>query len=296
MIQPKLNFTWYTEMYTILHSVVVVVEEDKYIGLDVSELFNMLDNGDKGVERYIGLYYEKSDPKKAFYWYERAACHNDGNAQYILGKYYFNGIIVDRDMDKARYWYDRACQNKIMMAYHDRDIYFNTVGSYARDYKKMVGVFNFISKRKNYKAYNIFDLIYNDGKSVIPGGEYDAIEWLEKASLEGSFSAHRTLADLYFRGKFVRNDDKEAKKRFELAVYFGCKKSYYGLGLCYEYGVGTLKDYYYAYECYSKVARIGYAPAIEKMKEFVDFNKGVYLIPRYEVIYKEWEEYFNKNT
>lgn len=45
---------------------------------------------------------------QAFYWTERAAQHGDRDAQFNLGWFYENGIIVPKDLEIANVWYHKA--------------------------------------------------------------------------------------------------------------------------------------------------------------------------------------------
>ena len=51
------------------------------------------------------------DPKKAFYWYEKAANQGDAFAQFNLGVSYFHGEGTIVDKKKAAYWIEQAYNN-----------------------------------------------------------------------------------------------------------------------------------------------------------------------------------------
>ena len=50
--------------------------------------------------------------EKAFYWTERAAQHGDRDAQFNLGWFYENGIVVPKDLKWAERWYVRAASQR----------------------------------------------------------------------------------------------------------------------------------------------------------------------------------------
>lgn len=53
------------------------------------------------------------DTNQAIYWLERAANGNDAQAQFILGKLYFEGEVVPQDRGKAENWSRKAVVNKV---------------------------------------------------------------------------------------------------------------------------------------------------------------------------------------
>ncbi len=53
-------------------------------------------------------YGVRSDPRKAFQWYRRAAKKGHDDAAYNVGHYYYHGRGVEKNFRKADYWWARA--------------------------------------------------------------------------------------------------------------------------------------------------------------------------------------------
>lgn len=69
-----------------------------------------------GVQFYDGVLVNK-DIDKAFKYFERAALRNDVLAQNNLGWMYEHGEGVEKDIEKAKYWYQQAFDNGFEGAY-----------------------------------------------------------------------------------------------------------------------------------------------------------------------------------
>lgn len=59
----------------------------------------------------LAKYFYKDDDSKAFRLYRVAAEKGNSNAQYKMGFYFENGILVDKDLKEAVKWYQRSSDN-----------------------------------------------------------------------------------------------------------------------------------------------------------------------------------------
>ena len=59
----------------------------------------------------------RKDLKKAFYWLKKSADQGNDEAEYMMGKAYFNGLLVEQDFEHAFYWFERAAIDAYPSAY-----------------------------------------------------------------------------------------------------------------------------------------------------------------------------------
>lgn len=74
--------------------------------------------GNTKAMTFLGGFYDstctnspRTDDKKAFYWYKKAADLGDADAQYYVGLCYVGGIGVSIDEDIAYTWIKKAAKN-----------------------------------------------------------------------------------------------------------------------------------------------------------------------------------------
>ncbi len=171
------------------------------------------------------LYYIDHNYEEAIKWYEKAAEKNNTDAQYYIGKMYYEGKGVPADYGKAFEW----CEKSAMW--------------------------------RNPNALFLLGEMYFNGKGV--NQDYQkAFESYEKAAKLDNIDAQVELGEMYFGGKGIKQDYKKAfewcKKTRNLS-----NVSRYNLGFMFEYGKGTEQDYYKAFEMYKKAAECGNKKAVE---------------------------------
>ncbi len=77
-----------------------------------------------------------SDAKKDFHAIEAAAAQGDAEAQYDLGKLYYNGSDVEKDYAQAIHWYQKAAAQGLAQAINSiGDCYFYGHGVEKNDSK-----------------------------------------------------------------------------------------------------------------------------------------------------------------
>ena len=57
---------------------------------------------------YAGLYGCEEDPKKALYWFKKAAQNNEAQAQYDIGMIYLDGNGVSKNHNIAKDWFEKS--------------------------------------------------------------------------------------------------------------------------------------------------------------------------------------------
>jgi len=103
---------------------------------------------------------------------------------------------------------------------------------------------------------------FTDAKVAAASGRYDAAHSLyEKAAKAGNAKAMNNLGTLYFQGKGVEKNEKEALSWFMKAAAQGVPESETNIGEMYKHGLGVEKDRAKALSWFMKAASKGLAKA-----------------------------------
>ena len=184
------------------------------------------------AEAYLGdeLGLEK-DEKTALKLFKRAAKLGNAAAEYNLGMAYacgYYGLTADRKV--ALYWLKKSVKGENPSACLQMGLYYYYTVKTKAAYKK---------------AFELFTDAYNFGE--------------EQAIIN--------IGLCYLQGNGVKEDKKEAVKRFKVAAEkCGSGVAYHNLGICYENGFGVRKDYKKAIEMYGKAVENGEKAGLEAIK------------------------------
>jgi uncharacterized protein len=159
-----------------------------------------------------------SDEQKGIDWLERAHKSGSLNASALLGDFYREGLIVERDDRKALALIKVAAEGNLPYGQH------LLAGCY------LVGQ---CTKRDDEKG----------------------LYWLKKAADAGVVAAQHTLALSYFEGDFTPRNDELAVKYFTLAANQGYPAAQTQLARCYAGGYGLAQDYHKAFSYYLQAAQ-----------------------------------------
>ncbi|RHZ80902.1 hypothetical protein Glove_130g202 [Diversispora epigaea] len=69
------------------------------------------EKGESAAQYNLGTYYEAKDKVKAFDWYKKAAECNYIYGQYMVGKCFYEGYGIKKDIVNAIYWLNKAKEN-----------------------------------------------------------------------------------------------------------------------------------------------------------------------------------------
>lgn len=214
---------------------------------DIDKAFEILtplaESGNAIAQNKLGEFLElfSKDYEEAVKWYRKSSSQGFAEAQYNLGKCFYEGKGVERDSDQALTLYRKASEQGIAEAQ-------NCLGEYYYD-----------------EAY-------------WRGGEDDythAVKWFRKAAEQGVVNAQSRLGECYCDGTGVDQDDKEGVRWFFLAAEKGFAKAQYFIGVHYASGKGLGKSEEKAVEWYRKAAEQGFAPAQNDLGNCYYYGTGV---------------------
>lgn len=98
-----------------------------------------------------------------------------------------------------------------------------------------------------------------------------------KAANEGNSEAQWIAGYHYCKGERVAQDYKKGVEFFRKAQ--GHPRAQFGLGLCYQNGLGVTKDLQIAAELFTNSAAQGFAPATQALQSLPSFSSGTAATP-----------------
>lgn len=104
-------------------------------------------------------------------------------------------------------------------------------------------------------VYNLA-LTYINGDKVYTNYK-EAAKLLEKATADNYYPAYAQLAKLYLHGWGVAFNGQKAFELYKKGVSHQDSYALYGLGVCYDYGIGTVPNFAMAKNYYTKAAEAG---------------------------------------
>ncbi|KAG2382365.1 hypothetical protein C9374_005567 [Naegleria lovaniensis] len=163
----------------------------------------------------IGAIYltREKDFVKAMQWFLKAADHHHALAESNLGGMYYNGFGVEKDDEKALAWYQRAASR----GYPSAQYYVGTM------------ILKKITSSQPHRTMTM--------SQKVDALVKEAIQNLENAAMQGLEEAQFYLADLYLKGKFVKQDVKRAVAMYTQLAEAGHPSSQANLGAMYMHGV-----------------------------------------------------------
>lgn len=161
------------------------------------------EKGDAECQCIVGIGIE--DKSQGVVWIKKSAAQNFAPAQAILGRLYYIGEGVERNLIASEAWYRKAAEQG------DAD------GEYGLGMLHQRG-----------------DVLKKDGAA--------AVAWYRKSALKGHRWGQFALGNCYYNGEGVPKDFVEAAKWYRKAAVYGLTEAQYKLGMCYADGKGVSKD------------------------------------------------------
>lgn len=155
---------------------------------------------------------------------QKTASSGNSNAQFELGRCYYDGFHVSQSYSKAVYWYQKAADNGLAVAQHNLALcYESGVGTEKNDHH----AFKWYQKaatQNHHTAQNHLGLCYDNGI----GTEIDhvqAVYWYQKAAESGHAGAQFNLGISFQNGEGIKLDIDQAKKWLQLSAEQGEKRA-----------------------------------------------------------------------
>lgn len=199
---------------------------------------------------------------------ERAAAEGNPQAYFYLGDLFTTGKSFEVDVARAIDNYTAAAKGGIASAYESMGDIFAGGKLIARDleyalelYEKAAEAGVETAKVKADEMKQKRETFFKYAKEA----EYlDPDQCFRNCAIStamGYMPATRMLAHLYEVGRGTKKDRGRAFLWYKTAAEGGNKYSYYDLGRCYAYGIGTAFNYARALECFKIAEESGYTTA-----------------------------------
>ena len=209
--------------------------------------------GDAGAQVDVGYAYQKGEgiskePKKAVFWFRKAADQGHKIGQHNLGYCYANGIGVEKDYIQAIYWYKKSAEQGYAVAECNLGYCYENGMGVAKDMNQ-------------------------------------AIYWTRKSAEHGNMNAQANLGYCYYQGQGVVKDDKQALYWNKKAADQGLARAQTWMGFFYDSGIVVEKNYTEALNWYVKAAAQGDGNALRNLGILHDNGQGVAKDPSKALFY-----------
>jgi len=176
-----------------------------------------------------------------------------GLHSFSLADYYYQGVVVPKDITNAIFYYEKAAAAP---GYYSSTAQFQLGCIHATETKNFAEAAKWFRKRaeagdalgqRNLGAcYDSADGRLND--------DTEAAKWYRKAAEQGLSSAQADLGLFYMNGRGVVRDYQEGARWLKAAAAQGNNGAQNNLGVLYERGNGVPRDYVEAYKWYNVAA------------------------------------------
>ena len=251
---------------------IIGLGELRYLNVYFSDLFMPLEglshNADeeekKRVKRIFNVLFEKY--KRIVHWFRKSALQGHVEAQFHLGRMYFNGYEVEQDFKEAAHWYKQvALKGHAEAQFRLGEMYFHGQGV-EKDLKEAAYWVRESALQGHMEAQFNLGGIHFKGQGVEKDLK-EAAYWARESALQGHVEAQFRLSGMYFKGQGVGKDLKEAFRWTRKAALQGHAEAQFYLGRHYfQTGQSFRERVYWIREA----AKQNYAAAKDSCKNNID--------------------------
>ena len=224
---------------------------------------------------------------------EEARSGNNAQAQFTLGRMYYKGDGVPRDLHEAARWFHKAAEQghaPAEEALRRQDIRQAHKDNIAAEFEELARPRReaLLRRAQEGDAEARYELgeAYSSGELGLPEDEAQAIIWYRRAGEQDHVAAQRALAKRYQDGIGVPKDTAEALKWYRRAGELGDEISREKLAHMYRTGDGVPRDMQQALVWYRKLAyRDPHSGSPEEIARIYDKGDGV---PRDKLLAAAW--------
>ncbi|AXI10416.1 sel1 repeat family protein [Oceanobacillus zhaokaii] len=252
----------------LLREVITPTNDMAAITLDKDELQEAITlyqnamQGDSEAQLVLGKFYKSIGRDDwAFVWYNSSANAVNIDAIFWVGNYYFDGIVVDKNIEKAFACYkDAALKGHPDAMNNYADMYLH--GEYVeKDDKRAFELFSKAAELGVAESMYTLGYLYKNGIGT-EANLTKSKHWYIQSALRGDDFAANHLG----QEAFENDRGEEAISWFAMAADRQDVDGEFNLGFCYEAGVGTPINLKKAKYWYKKAALKGDKEAQMKLK------------------------------
>ena len=173
-------------------------------------------------------------------------------AKIYLAKIYFDGIGVEKDLSKAFGLYYELHKLEEPIGTYNCAVFLENGWGTPLSYQRAFELYSYAAKELNFpEAQRALGSMYFAGRGVEKDYK-EAWKWYDKAARQGNARAIYNLALMLDKGWGIKKNSSESFKLFESAAKKGEVKAFIALGRKYETGEGVNRDYTIAASWYMK--------------------------------------------
>jgi TPR repeat protein len=221
---------------------------------------------------YDGVEVEKNIAL-AMELFKEAAKQGNQNAQNMLGYIYHNGKSVD-DLNESIRWYKKSAEQGNKYAQNALGDIYNNV-AVGGDVEEAIKWFKLASEQNHAPSQYALGKIYTEGSLKPESFAAEGFRLLELASNNGQTDAIFALGDLYYSGYGVEQNILKAIELYELASKRGNLQAKFELGYMYYDGSDLPKDTQKGLDLIKFVAEHGDIKSILFLANIYETGDGV---------------------
>jgi TPR repeat protein len=140
-----------------------------------------------------------------------AAEAGDAEAQFKLGRMYFDGDRVEKDYHEAAEWIHQAAwQSHVLAQAFLGWMYYDGAGVEKNDHEA-VEWYRKAAERGDVSAQFSLGRMYYFGEGIVVKNHRKAVEWYSRAAEQGDADAQFNLGMMYYFGQGVERSDRWAR-------------------------------------------------------------------------------------
>ena len=186
--------------------------------------------------------YDAEDYSAALPLLVQATEKGDPEAQYTLGRMYFDGDGVAKDVDKARDLFQASAEQEDPGGQTGIGFLYSAGQGVELDDEEAVRWYRLAADQGFPAAQANLGYMYQYGRGVAASDE-EAVRWYRVASDQGFARAQAALGFMYQQGLGVETDREEAVRLYRLAAEQGNVNGQVNLGVMYGRGEGVPRNY-----------------------------------------------------
>ncbi|HMO13868.1 MAG TPA: caspase family protein [Pirellulaceae bacterium] len=235
--------------------------------------------GSMEANYYLGRRYFEGegvtqDYETALGYFKAAAEVGDADSQNYVGLCYHEGHGVTQNYAEALKWYRRAADNDNDVAKYNIGILYEYGLGIEQSYRRAKLWYNRAANAGFADAQFQLATLYHFGNIGEPDYEM-AMKWYRLAAEQYHPSATNNIGVLYEHGNGVEQDFAEALVWFQRAAELGEPLGYRNIASQYYKGLGVDQDYHQALEWFLKAAEYEDDESQYTIGEFYYFGYGV---------------------
>ena len=181
---------------------------------------------------------------------------SQGRAQYLLGLFYFYGILVPEDNDMFSDYLDKAWEDKELLSFMCIIYMRDDSKERTQAYRELMKLLREQAKEEDPWAMHQIGLMYEKGLGIHEDME-KALTWYEKAANIGLVMAMADAGKLYFSEGQPFYDPKKGFYWYLKGAALGYHVAEVRLADCYYCGMGVEEDPEKAEVCFKRAADHG---------------------------------------